>query len=370
MRIDRIEIFRVAMPLAHPFTTSFARQDCIETILVKMCSGGHYGWGEAAPGQNPGYSAEYAGGAFPVVRDFLAPLLLGHDIRAGDELQGRLACVTGNNFAKASLDLAWWDLHSRSLGQPLWRVLGGQRTTVEVGAAFGITDTVGALLDCIADAVAAGYRRVKLKYGPGWELDVLREVRRSFPSTRFHVDCNSAYTLADTDMLSRLDDFDLEMIEQPLAEDDLIDHATLQRRLRTPICLDESITSLARARKAKEIGACYWINIKPGRVGGLTNAVAIHDFCDSVGIPCWVGGMLESSLGASHCAALATLPNFVYPSDICPADRFYKQDLASPPIVLAGPSTIEVSPAPGCGAEPDPDRLRALMLEHAVLQTG
>jgi len=370
MRIDGIEIFRAGMPLASPFTTSFAHQDCIETVLVKLSSGDRYGWGESAPGQSPGYSAECARSTFVIVRDFLAPLLLGQDLQSGEELQRRLAGVKGNHFAKGCLDLAWWDLHSRSTGQPLWEALGGKRTSVDVGAAFGITETVDALLESIDSAVQAGFKRVKLKYGHGWELDVLRAVREAFPDTVLHVDCNSAYTLADADMLCRLDEFNLAMIEQPLMDDDLVDHATLQRRLRTPICLDESITSLARARKAKEIGACGWINIKPGRVGGLTNAIAIHDYCRSVGIPCWVGGMLESSLGASHCAALATLDNFVYPNDVCPADRFYENDLAVPPLVLSGPSRIDVSDAPGCGAEPDPERLQALMLEHAVLRAG
>jgi len=366
MKIDRIEIYRVGMPLVYPFRTAFGNDDRIESILVKITSGDHYGWGESTPWQSPGYSAECAPTAFIIIRDFLAPLLLGQDIASGDDLQQRLACVKGNNFAKASLDHAWWDLHARMTVRPLWKVLGGRRNVVDVGADFGIMESVDLLLKTIDGALQAGFKRVKLKYRPGWELDMIRAVRKTFPTAVFHVDCNSAYTLSDADMLRRLDEFNLAMIEQPLMHDDLIDHATLQRELKTPICLDESITSVAKARKAKEIGACRWINIKPGRVGGLTNALAIHNYCQSVGIPCWVGGMLESSLGAFQCAALATLPNFVYPNDIFPSDRFYKHDLSDPPVVLSGPSQLTLPDTAGCGAEPNPDRLKAQTLESAV----
>jgi o-succinylbenzoate synthase len=364
MRIDSVEIFRVGMPLVYPFRTAFGNDDRIESILVKMTSGGCAGWGESTPWQSPGYSSECASTAFIILRNFLAPLLLRQDIQSGEELQQRLSCVKGNNFAKAALDLAWWDLYAKMDNRPLYRVLGGKRNTVDVGADFGIMESVDLLLRTIDTAVKAGFKRVKLKYRPGWELDMIRAVRKAFPSTVFHVDCNSAYTLENTEMLKRLDEFDLAMIEQPLMHDDLIDHATLQRQIKTPICLDESITSPAKARKAIEIKACGWINIKPGRVGGLTNAVNIHDICQAVGIPCWVGGMLESSVGAHHCLALATLPNFKYPNDIFPTDRFYKQDLSDPAVVLSGPSQATAPEKPGCGSEPNQTRLTAQSLER------
>ncbi len=367
MNIDSIEIYRVKMPLIYPFRTAFGNDDTIESILVKMVSGNHYGWGESTPWQSPGYSSECAPTAMIILQKFLAPLLLKQNIQSGEELQQRLSCVKGNNFAKAALDLAWWDLFSKMQDRPLYQVLGGKRSTVDVGADFGIMESVDLLLQTIDTAVKAGFKRVKLKYRPGWELDMIRAVRKAFPKTVFHVDCNSAYTLNNAEMLRRLDEFNLAMIEQPLMHDDLIDHATLQRQIKTPICLDESVTSPAKARKAIEIKACGWINIKPGRVGGLTNAVKIHDICQAAGIPCWVGGMLESSVGAYHCLALATLPNFKYPNDIFPTDRFYKQDLSDPPVILSGPSQAAAPEKPGCGAEPNQKRLNAQTLEKVIL---
>ncbi|MBA3686104.1 MAG: o-succinylbenzoate synthase, partial [Planctomycetes bacterium] len=240
-------------------------------------------------------------------------------------------------------------------------------STVEVGADFGIMETVDALIATMREAVDAGFTRIKLKYRPGWELEMIAQVRSAFPTTVIHVDCNSAYRLADAAMLQELDRFDLAMIEQPLANDDLVDHAALQRRLRTPICLDESISSLDKARQAIALGSCRWVNIKPGRVGGITNAIAIHDLCAEHAIPCWVGGMLESAVGASHCLALASLPNIAYPSDVFPTNRFYARDLARPEMRLSAPSQMRLSDAPGVGAAPDPDELSRLCVEHAEL---
>ena len=364
MHIDVIETFRVRMPLIYPFRTAFGDDAVIESILVRMRSGEKYGWGESAPWTAPAYSPEFAAGSFRVIRDFLAPRLVGKEIGSGAQLQQQLAPVKGNFFAKAALDLAWWDLQARATARPLCRLLGGFRETVDVGADFGIMDSIPQLLEAVSGALAAGFKRVKLKYRPGWELDMVAAVRREFPTATFHVDCNSAYTLDDLPMFRRLDEYGLVMIEQPLMHDDLVDHATLQRQIRTPICLDESITSAAKARKAIELKACGWVNIKPGRVGGLTHALAIHDVCRDAGIPCWVGGMLESAVGASHCLALATLDNFTYPSDVFPSDRFFHPDLAEPPMQLSGPGQMRVQTAPGCGAEPDPGRLARQMIEH------
>ncbi len=367
MRIDAIDIYRVSMPLVYPFRTAFGNDEVIESLLVRMRSGDAFGWGEATPWQTPGYSAEFAAGAFLVLRDFLAPRLVGMDIPSGTDLQARLAHVKGNPFAKAALDLAWWDLAARLHNQPLWRFLGGRGPRVDVGADFGIMESVEDLLRTIDGAVQAGFKRIKLKYRPGWDLDMVAAVRRRFPDPVIHVDCNSAYRLADADRLRQLDAFNLAMIEQPLAHDDLLDHAELQARLKTPICLDESITSVDKARQAIAIKACGWINIKPGRVGGLTHAVAIHDTCRAAGIPCWVGGMLESAVGASHCLALATLPNFLYPADIFPSERFFVPDLSQPAMALSAPSRMTARDVPGCGAEPHPGRLADQTLQHAAL---
>lgn len=367
MKIDEIEVFHVKMPLVRPYRVSFGKEAVVESILVRMSSGGQNGWGESCPLGEPVYSGEYAGGVFAVITKFLAPLLLGQDVRSGAQLQGLLGRFRGNRFAKAGLDHAWWDLHARMAGVPLWQAIGGQHGTVDVGAAFGIQDSIDELLRLIGGAVEAGFKRVKLKCAPGWDVDMLAAVRKAFPDATIHVDCNSVYTLADLDTLKKFDAFDLAMIEQPLDHDDLIDHATLQQKIATPICLDESVVSLDTARKAIQIGSCRWVNIKPPRVGGLTEAVAIHDLCRDAGIGCWVGGMLESALGEYLCLALATLDNIKYPSDISASDRFYCPDLSEPPVVLSAPSQVTALDAPGLGSNPNPDRLAAQTVSKARL---
>ncbi|MDD3925424.1 MAG: o-succinylbenzoate synthase [bacterium] len=365
MKIEAIEIYRVAMPLIYPFRTAFGNDHTVESMLVKLISGGAYGWGEASPWKYPAYSPECSAAQFIVAREFIAPLLLGQDIESGRQLQSLLSGLKGNHFAKAGFDLAWWDLHARMEGKPLWQVLGGKSPVIEAGADFGIMESLDLLLETINTAVEQGYKRVKLKYRPGWEVDMVAAVRGAFPDLVMHVDCNSAYTLKDKEMLKRLDRYDLAMIEQPLSHDDLLDHAELQASIATPICLDESITSADKARKAISIGACGWVNIKPGRVGGMTNAVAIHNVCMDAGIPCWIGGMLESSIGASHCLALATLPNIKYPSDIFPTDRFYTRDLGVPSMVHSAPSEFTAADAPGTGVEPDPQMMEEYAIEES-----
>lgn len=368
MKISRIELWRVAMPLVYPFRTAFGNEDTIESVLVRLCAENAYAWGEAASWQHPGYCPECAATQFVISRQFIAPLLLGQDIQSGEELQQRLSTIKGNQFAKAAFDLAWWDLYSRSLDQPLWKTIGGTNPVVDVGADFGVMETVDRLLDAIHTANQRGYRRVKLKYRPGWDLSMIEAVRKSFPSTVFHIDCNSAYTLDNLEMFKQLDKYNLAMIEQPLMHDDLIDHAALQAQISTPICLDESISSLAKARKAIQIQACRWINIKPGRVGGITNAIAIHNLCQQAAVPCWIGGMLESALGAAHCLALATLPNVRYPSDIFPSDCFYREDLSEPAMQHSAPGQFRVSMKPGVGVAPNPNALKRMTLEQAILK--
>jgi len=367
-RIDRIDLYRVAMPLIYPWRTAYGEDYVIESVLVKMTSGNLVGWGETSPLAGPMYSPEWAAGVFQVARDWLGPRLIGQTIGSGVELQQQLALFKGNYFAKAGFDLAWWDLHAQALGQPLYRVLGGAGPNVIIGADFGVMDSVDELLPKIAEVVAAGFRRVKLKFRPGWDLPMLRAVRQRFPDTIFHIDCNSGYRLADAPLFRAIDEFNLAMIEQPLAHDDLLDHAELQKQIRTPICLDESMTSVDKARQALALGACRYVNIKPGRVGGLTIALAIHDLCHRAGIPCWVGGMLESAVGVAHCISLATLPGFTYPADIFPSSRFYREDLGVPEIALSGVSQVRASDKPGIGTTPHPDRLAKMTVEHAVIE--
>lgn len=368
MTIDRIDIFRVAMPLIYPFRTAFGNDESIESVLVKLTSAnGACGWGEAAPWRNPAYCGEWAQGMFLLIRERLTPLIIGKEVESGEALQRLLSPIKDNRFARAALDLAWWDLHAKERNEPLWKTLGGKSPVVEVGADIGVMESIDALLAEIGIAVEAGFQRVKLKYRPGWEIDVIAAARNAFPRTVFHVDCNSAYTLKDLPMLQKLDDFDLAMVEQPLMHDDLIDHATLGKQIKTPICLDESITSPDKARQAIEIGACQWINIKHGRVGGITNALKIHDIAKEAGIGCWIGGMLESSVGQSFAVALATLSNIQYPADIFPTSRFYQRDLGERRIELCGPSQARAFDGPGIGVTPDEPMLTECTLEHSTL---
>ncbi len=370
MRIERIEIRHVAMPLVYPFRTSFGDETVVHSVLVKLTGGGAVAWGESSPFEAPNYGSEWAGGAFLVLREWLAPAILGQEISSGAELQARLAPFRGNEFAKAALDTAWWALEGRLMGRPLHELLGGDRDRIEVGEALGAMESVDELVAAVGRAVDRGYRRVKLKFRPGWELDMLVAVRSAFPDLTLHIDCNSAYRLADAELFRRVDRFALAMIEQPLAHDDLIDHAKLQARIETPICLDESVRTTRHAEQAAELGSCRFVNIKPGRVGGLTNAVAIHDTCRDAGIACWVGGMLESGIGEAICVALGTLDNFTYQSDIFPAERFYADDLAAPAVRFERGDGVHALPGlePGIAQEPRPERLAELTVRRAVLE--
>lgn len=335
MKIDRIEIFHVAMPLIYPWKTAYGEDAEIHSVLCRMDSGGISAWGEAAPLAAPCYSSEWGGGVFEVVKQWLAPTIIGQTLNSGIELQDALSTYKGNPFAKAVLDNTWWSLQSAIENKSLQELIGGSRACVPVGADFGIMDSIDDLLCSIQGAVAQNFRRIKLKYRPGWDEPMLKAVRENFPDTVFHIDCNSGYRIKDHQRFQRLDAYNLAMIEQPLNHDDLLDHSELAKQIKTPICLDESISSKALAAQAIALRACGYINIKPGRVGGLTNAIAIHDLCQVDEIPCWVGGMLESATGSAICAALATLPNFLYPADIFPSERYYRCDLSDDPITLA-----------------------------------
>lgn len=369
MRIDQIHLYLVAMPLISPWRTAYGEDAAIHAVLCRMVSGSVDGWGESAPFAAPCYSPEWAGGAYALVRDRLAPALIGKGINSGEQLQGLLAVYKGNPFAKAVLDTAWWSLHARRECRPLAELLGATRKVVPVGADFGVMDSVDELLDSVDRAVEERFPRIKLKFRPGWDLSMLKAVRDRQPDHPMHIDCNSGYRIRDAKLFDQVDEFGLEMIEQPLQHDDVYDHAQLQRCIQTAICLDESIVSVDRARQALELGSCGYVNIKPGRVGGLTNAVAIHDLCRQAGVPCWVGGMLESAVGSAHCTALAMLDNFTYPADIFPSSRFYREDLADPPLELHLDSEgVPSVRAPDVLPEPVPDRLRSLTLEHCVIR--
>ncbi len=368
MRIDRIELFHVAMPLIYPWRTAYGEDATIHSVLCRLACGSVEAWGESSPLAAPCYSPEWAGGIFATCRDWLAPQIVGQDIGSGADLQQRLAIFKGNSFAKAILDTAWWALSSKLANRPLHELLGATRNEVPVGADFGVMDSVDELLTGVGQAIEAGFPRIKLKFRPGWDLPMLRAVRRQHPTHPIHIDCNSGYRLSDLALFQQADELDLAMYEQPLPHDDLVDHADLQRQVQTPVCLDESVYNVRQAELAIRLKSCRFVNIKPGRVGGLTNAIAIHDLCRTASIPCWVGGMLESAVGAGLCVALAMLDNFTYPADIFPSSRFYHEDLGDPPIELIRlPNGTPGVRAPRRLPEPHPERLRMLTVQSAVL---
>jgi o-succinylbenzoate synthase len=368
MRIDAIDLFHIAMPLLEAWRTGCSEEIRIESVVVRLVSDGVEGWAETAPHRGPLYSPEWAYGVFCTLRDWLGPMVLGQDVSSGRELQDLLRPVKGNPFAKAGLDIAWWDACAKLKGKPLWQLIGGTQQTVQAGADFGVKDTLDELLRDIDAAVNTGFKRVKLKFRPGWDLEMVRAVRSAFPDTVFHVDCNSSYTLDALPMFRELDKYRLAMIEQPLAYDDILDHAKLQADIETPICLDETIISPDRARHAIEVKACRWMNIKAGRVGGVTHAVIVHDMCQEAGIGNWIGGMLESAVGQASSLALATLPNVTYPSDIFPSRRFFTEDLAEPELVFTGRCEIDAPPRAGHGWQPNRDRLARWTRNKASLR--
>ena len=367
MRIESIDVYWARIPLAFVWKTSYADQYHTDTVLVRMAGGGHHGWGESCPPLLPGYSAEHTLATFHTVREHMAPRVIGQEVETAKDLLDRIAFVKGNQFARAALDIAWWVLDARRRGLPLHRALGATRSRVAVGADFGVQDSFDVLLEKIQGAIDQGFPRIKLKYRPGWDLDMVAAVRSAFPRHTFHIDCNAAYSPADTDMFRKLDRYDLAMIEQPLADDgmSLLNHADLQKRIETPVCLDESALSREHVEAAIRLGSCKVVNIKMARMGGLTASRDIQALCANHGIPCWVGGMLESAVGGAICAELAALPNFTYPGDIFPSSYFYANDLGKPELVLDGRGEVACSAVPGIAQEPDPDLLKRWTVEHA-----
>ena len=370
MRLEAIDVYWVKLPLAFVWRTSYADQHFTDTILVRMEGGGHYAWGEACPVYIPAYSAEHTIATFHTLREHMLPRIIGEDIESAQDLLDRIAFIKGNQFARAALDITWWVLDAKRRGVPLHVALGGTRDRVPVGADFGVQDSLDILLQKVQGAIDQGFPRIKLKFRPGWDLDMVAAVRSAFPNFTFHVDCNAAYTLADADLFRKLDRYGLAMIEQPLADDgmSLINHADLQKTIETPVCLDESVQSLSVVQAAIRLKSCRVVNIKMARVGGLTASRDIQALCAEHGIPCWIGGMLESAIGGAVCAELATLPNFTYPGDIFPSSYFYKNDIGKPEIVLSGPGEVTTSLVPGIPQEPDPDLLKQWTVEHVTLR--
>jgi O-succinylbenzoate synthase len=349
VRIDRLELRVLRLPLVRFFETSFGRTDERTFILVTVEDNGATGIAECVAEQNPYYSAETTATAWHIITEFIAPLVLGRTFAHPRDIIGALASIRGHNMAKAAVEMAAWDLFARQQQISLARLLGGTRTAIESGVSIGIQPSLDELVERVAIERSAGYRRVKIKIKPGWDVDAVERVRTAFGDIPLMVDANAAYTLDDTRALAALDHFALMMIEQPLDYDDLRDHAQLQRDIRTDICLDESITTVRAAHDAIAMGACRIINIKPGRVGGHAASIRLHDLTAAAGLPVWHGGMLESGIGRAHNIHLSTLPNFTLPGDIAASCRYYAPDLIDPEIVVQPDGTIAVPEGPGIG---------------------
>ncbi|MBM3790205.1 MAG: o-succinylbenzoate synthase [Acidobacteria bacterium] len=351
--MESVELREIRLPLIESFETSAGRTTERRIILATVrCAGGE-GYGECTAGEDPYYSSETTDTAWHLLADFIIPPLLGKQIESAREVSARLRPIRGHEMAKAAIETALWDFEARSGQIPLSRHLGGIRDEIQCGVSIGIQAGVEELLRKVRGEIAAGYRRIKVKIKPGWDLEPLRAVRAEFPEVPLMADANAAYELDDLALFHRLDEFGLMMIEQPLAHDDLVDHARLQKEIRTPICLDEPIHGFEDARRAIELGSCRVLNVKLGRVGGYGEALRINEYCARQAVPVWCGGMLESGIGRAHNIALSTLSGFVLPGDVSASRRYYQEDTVRPPVSVTPGGTIRVPTSPGIGYDLD-----------------
>ena len=368
MNINAIEMREIRLRLVHFFETSFGRTIERRILLVRVADrDGGEGWGECTAGEGPFYCEEWIDSAWQATRDFLAPMVLGREVESAAEVGGLMARVRGNRMAKAAIETACWDLEAKRAGVPLWRHLGGVQAEIPCGVSIGIQDSHEQLLEKIGRELAAGYQRIKIKIKPGWDREAVERVRSRFPDIRLMVDANSAYTLGDAQMFRALDEFDLMMVEQPLAYDDVLDHAKLQAQIRTPVCLDESIRSSEDARKAIELKACRIVNVKLGRVGGHAEAARVESVCRESDVPVWCGGMLESGVGRAHNIAMATLRGFTLPGDVSASARYWAEDIIEPPVIVTNAGTIKAPEAPGIGFEVVRERVDSLTVRAETL---
>ncbi|HEY4600343.1 MAG TPA: o-succinylbenzoate synthase [Cerasibacillus sp.] len=367
LSIEKIILHRLNMRLNHPFVTSFGTTQDKDFFMIEVIdSDGHRGYGESVAFDAPWYTEETVETTLHMLIDFLIPLLKRHSIGHPKELADIFKPIRRNHMAKAALEGAIWDLYAKRQGISLAQALGGEKSSIDVGISIGIQPTITSLLNKIEQSLEKGYKRIKLKIKPGHDVHLIRDVREHFPTTPIMVDANSAYSLDDLPILKQLDAFDLMMIEQPLHQDDLIDHAKLQKELDTPICLDESIHSLNDVKQAIELGSCQIINIKSGRVGGLTESVRIHDYCQKHHIPVWCGGMLEAGVGRAHNIALTSLANFSLPGDTAGSSHYWEKDIISPDVVVEN-GKIEVPAGAGIGYEIDREALKRFTVSKQVI---
>jgi o-succinylbenzoate synthase len=345
------------MQLVTPFQISVASTDVRRILLVEAYVDGVTGWGECVAGETPAYSPETTETAWHILRDHLWPMIKGKEFESAAQVWEMLGLVRGHNMAKGALESAAWDAEAKQKGLPLWKLLGGTRKEIASGVSIGIKDSLEDLVATVKKELAAGYQRIKIKIKPGKDLEPVQRLRQEFPRAKLMVDANSVYTLHDWPLLKQLERFYLMMIEQPLGWDDLYSHVELQKKLETPICLDECIHTLEQAQAAIALGACKIINIKLGRVGGYTVARQIHDLCQQNNVPVWCGGMLESGIGRAHNIALSTLPNFTLPGDVTASRRYWHKDIIEPEVTVSAQGTIAVPNGPGIGYEPQVDRI-------------
>ncbi|HWC20053.1 MAG TPA: o-succinylbenzoate synthase [Terriglobales bacterium] len=368
MQIESITLRELHMPLVHFFETSFGRTTERRVMLVELQFDGLTAWGECVAGEHPYYSEEAIGTAWYVIQDELAPALLGRRIESGREVSALLHRVRGHRMAKAALENAVWEAEAQIKKAPLWKLLGGTRSEIACGVSLGIQDSPEQLLDKIASELAAGYQRIKVKCKPGWDVRIFEPIRERWPKILLSCDANSAYTINDIEHLKQFDKFNLLMIEQPLWNDDFYFHAKLQKELKTAVCLDEAIHHARSARAAIELGSCRIINVKVGRVGGFSEAIAVHDVAQENKIPVWCGGMLESGIGRSHNVAMSTLPNFSLPGDVSASKRYWREDIIEPEITVSQKGTITVSNLPGRGYEVRSDLIDRLTVRKKTIR--
>jgi o-succinylbenzoate synthase len=370
MKIEAFTIREIQMPLVHFFETSFGRTTGRRILLVTAHCEGINGWAECVAGENPFYSPEWIETAWPTMIEYFAPALVGRSLVQARESVVHMNPVRGHRMAKAAVENALWDAEATQKQQPLWKLLGGTRREIACGVSIGIQDSIEQLLDKIAIEVAAGYRRIKVKVKPGWDVSVLERIRSRWPDILLSCDANSAYRLDQVEHLRKFDQFNLLMIEQPLWNDDIYFHARLQKQLNTKICLDESIRNAREAEAAVDLGACGIVNVKVGRVGGFTEAKSIHDVCQSRGIPVWCGGMLESGVGRMHNVALSTLPNFRLPGDVSASKRYWKEDIIDPEVEVSPEGMITVRDEPGTGYNVREDLIEKLTVRKRTIRAA
>jgi o-succinylbenzoate synthase len=368
MKIEAITLRELRMPLKHFFETSFGRTEERRVLLLTADCEGIEGWGECVAGEGPFFSDEWVETAWATIREFLAPSLIGRNIAHAKDSAALMSRVRGHDMAKAALENALWDAEAKSTKQPLWKLLGGTRSEIDCGVSIGIQDSHEQLLEKIETELAAGYQRIKVKVKPAWDLEVLAKIRKRWPQILLSCDANSAYRPSDLAHLKKFDEFGLLMIEQPLWHDDIFHHAKLQRELKTALCLDESIHHARDAETAIELKACRIINIKVGRVGGLSEAIAVHNICQQNQIPVWCGGMLETGIGRAVNIALSTLPNFKLPGDVSASSRYWAEDITDPEIKITPRGTILVGNSAGTGYVPKTNLIEKLTVRKDVLR--